>query len=138
LIYIPSLRHIEYYRGILFLTTNRLAALDEAFLSHVHVAMHFPELSEQSRQQVWAAFINKLGTDCSEDMTQSQIGELAKRYTNGRQIKNAVRTAQSLAAAGDQKVKFAHFVEALDAMEGSTKGWTFRPVPPAYPVIYGL
>ena len=137
-----SLRHIEYYCGILLLTTNRLSAFDEAFLSRVHVAIHFPEFSEQSRQQVWAAFINKLGTNCSEDMNESQIWELAKRHTNGRQIRNAVRTAQSLAAAGGQKVEFAHFVESLDAMEGSTMAWgvtgTFRPVPQAYPVIYGL
>ncbi|KAH9931588.1 uncharacterized protein B0H18DRAFT_1208895 [Fomitopsis serialis] len=35
------LRHVEYYRGILFLTTNRVTAFDPAFLSRIHIALHF-------------------------------------------------------------------------------------------------
>ncbi|KAJ7271336.1 hypothetical protein B0H12DRAFT_985608, partial [Mycena haematopus] len=38
------LHHVEYYRGILFLTNNRLQAFDEAFLVRIHVALHFGEL----------------------------------------------------------------------------------------------
>lgn len=113
------LRHIEYYRGILFLTTNRVQAFDEAFLSRIHVALHFHELSESSKEQVWAAFIAKLGA--SADLTQEQIQELAKRDVNGRQIKNAARTAQSLALGREEKLSFGHFVETLDALDGFQK-----------------
>lgn len=116
-----SLRQIEYYRGILFLTTNRLSAYDEAFLSRVHVAFHFPELSEQSRQQIWVGLINQLEVGSVDDITTSQLEQLAKRKLNGRQIKNAVRTAQSLSMARDHKVRFVHFVEALNAIEEFTK-----------------
>ena len=116
-----SLRHIEYYRGILFLTTNRLSAYDEAFLSRVHVALHLPELSEQSRQQIWAAFINQLESGSVDDITTSQFEELAKRELNGRQIRNVVKTAQSLSMARDHKVRFVHFVEALNAIEEFTE-----------------
>ncbi|KAK2461348.1 hypothetical protein APHAL10511_006633 [Amanita phalloides] len=114
------LRHIEYYRGILFLTTNRLSAYDEAFLSRVHVALHFPDLCEQSRLQVWAAFIAKLDP-CFIEITASQLEQLAKRELNGRQIKNAVRTAQTLSMAKDHKIRFVHFLEALDALEDFRK-----------------
>jgi hypothetical protein len=34
-----SLHHAERYRGILFLTTNRVQAFDEAFLSRIDGAL---------------------------------------------------------------------------------------------------
>jgi hypothetical protein len=109
------LRHVEYYRGILFLTTNRVRAFDEAFLSRIHVALHFKNLSEESKIQVWTAFISKIGASAS--ITPEQITMLAKRDVNGRQIKNAARTAQSLAAEKGEQVTFEHLSRTLDVME---------------------
>ncbi|KAG6843966.1 hypothetical protein H0H87_011337 [Tephrocybe sp. NHM501043] len=108
------LRHVEYYRGILFLTTNRVQAFDEAFLSRIHVALHFHELSQESKEQVWSAFIAKLGA--TDDVSPAQIKELAAREVNGRQIKNAARTAHSLALGRGERVGFQHFTETLDAL----------------------
>ncbi|KAG6835827.1 hypothetical protein H0H93_014300 [Arthromyces matolae] len=113
------LRHVEYYRGILFLTTNRVQAFDEAFLSRIHVALHFSELSQTSKEQVWTAFIGKLRVPHS--ISPEQIIELANRNINGRQIKNAVRTAQSLAVGRGENIEYRHFVETLDAMDEFTK-----------------
>ena len=42
---------------------------------------------------------------------------LAKRDVNGRQIKNAARTAQSLAAEKGEQVTFEHLSRTLDVME---------------------
>ncbi|KAF8060706.1 P-loop containing nucleoside triphosphate hydrolase protein [Lyophyllum atratum] len=113
------LRHVEYYRGILFLTTNRVQAFDGAFLSRIHVALHFRELSQASKEQVWIAFIAKLGA--SDILTPEQITELASRDINGRQIKNAARTAQSLAIGRGEPIEYQHFVDTLDAMAEFTK-----------------
>ena len=63
---------VEYYRGILFLTTNRVKAFDEAFLSRIHVALHFSELTQESKEQVWAAFIAKMGSS-AKAITKAQI-----------------------------------------------------------------
>jgi len=114
-----SLRHVEYYRGILFLTTNRVKAFDEAFLSRIHVALHFTPLSLASKVQVWNAFIRKMG-DNVESFSPEQIRELAKRDSNGRQIKNASKTAHSLAMSRGQKVSFEH-LRTLDAMDEFTR-----------------
>jgi SpoVK/Ycf46/Vps4 family AAA+-type ATPase len=110
-----SLRHVEYYRGILFLTTNRVKAFDEAFLSRIHVALHFHDLSQESKLQIWKAFISKIGASAS--ITSEQICMLAKRNVNGRQIKNAARTAQSLAVGKGELVTFEHLNQTLDVME---------------------
>jgi SpoVK/Ycf46/Vps4 family AAA+-type ATPase len=112
-----SLRHVEYYRGILFLTTNRVKAFDEAFLSRIHVALHFRDLSQESKIQIWKAFISKIGAGASDSITSEQICLLAKRNVNGRQIKNAARTAQSLAVGKGELVTFEHLIQTLDVME---------------------
>ncbi|KAJ7260706.1 hypothetical protein C8J57DRAFT_1514642 [Mycena rebaudengoi] len=84
------LRHVEYYRGILFLTTNRVQAFDEAFLSRIHVTLHFRELSEPSKAQVWRAFLAKAGV---AEVSAAQISLLAQRDVDVRQIKNATLDA---------------------------------------------
>ncbi len=117
---ISSLRHVEYYRGILFLTTNRVKAFDEAFLSRIHVALHFRALSQSSKIQIWKAFIEKMA-DSVDPLSAQQIEELAKRDINGRQIKNAARTAHSLAVSQGEKVRFKHLMVTLDAMEEFAK-----------------
>ncbi len=35
---------------------------DDAFLSRVHVALNFTELSQEAKEQIWRAFIKKMGS----------------------------------------------------------------------------
>ncbi|KAH0597795.1 hypothetical protein MHUMG1_04167 [Metarhizium humberi] len=48
------LRALEYHRGVLFLTTNRVQSFDAAFLSRIHVALHYKNLSNENRERIWA------------------------------------------------------------------------------------
>jgi hypothetical protein len=88
-------------------------AFDEAFLSRIHVALHFTELSEASRAQVWRAFVLKAGI---QDISDQQIATLAEWQVNGRQIKNAVATADSLAMGRGEPLSVQHLEEMLQAM----------------------
>lgn len=116
-----SLRHVEYYRGILFLTTNRIKTFDEAFLSRIHVALHFQELSKEARMQVWQAFLQKVDVEIGgAQLTNEQLDKLGERSINGRQIKNATRTANSLAVSRKEALGYVHLVETLDVMEEFT------------------
>ena len=99
------------------MTTNRVKAFDEAFLSRIHVALHFQELTPAARKQVWAAFLRKVGAAFPEEV----VDALAARAVNGRQIKNAVRTASSLAASRKVALSFKHLKDALDTMEEFTE-----------------
>lgn len=110
------MRHVEYYRGILFLTTNRITTFDEAFLSRIHVALHFNELTTPTKVQIWRAFIKKAGIGKGE-ISDELVEKLAQRDVNGRQIKNTCRTATSLARSRGQKLGYEHLEEALNAME---------------------
>ena len=57
------LRLLEYYRGILFLTTNRVESLDPAFQSRVTCALKYPPLGVDSRAKIWADVLAHAGVD---------------------------------------------------------------------------
>lgn len=102
------------------MTTNRVKTFDEAFLSRIHVALHFRELTTSAKAQVWRAFLQKVGAQIGRDISEEQLAALAGREVNGRQIKNATRTATSIAASKNEKLGFKHLVQTLDAMDEFT------------------
>ncbi|KAF1968576.1 hypothetical protein BU23DRAFT_479942 [Bimuria novae-zelandiae CBS 107.79] len=96
------LRLTEYYQGILFLTTNRIATFDEAFQSRIHMGIRYEQLSVQSRKKIWMHYVSQvLAMDDGEGKTRafadSDFDELSRKVLNGRQIKNAVKTSQAIA-----------------------------------------
>lgn len=101
------LRVLECYEGIMFLTTNRIGSFDSAFTSRIHLAIKYPKLSYQTRKDLWKAFILRASPMAKLDT--ASLDELAKEELNGRQIKNIVRTANSLAIGSNESIKLSHF-----------------------------
>lgn len=93
------LRVLEYYQGILFLTTNRVRTFDEAFKSRIHVPLRYSALDRESRKKVWRNFLEK-GDDgtMGVDIDEEGYDHLSEADLNGRCIKNVIRTAKSLAS----------------------------------------
>ncbi|PVH70048.1 hypothetical protein DL98DRAFT_381139, partial [Cadophora sp. DSE1049] len=48
---------LEYCQGIMFLTTNRIAEFDPAFLSRIHVMLRYTDLTKDTGKNVWELFI---------------------------------------------------------------------------------
>ena len=124
------LRLLEYFQGILFLTTNRVETFDEAFQSRIHIALRYGELSVPAKKSVWKLFLSKVkdieGVKMAE-FREQDYDRLAKKVLNGRQIKNAVRTAQSLAVDEGKALCMAHVLRVLgvaDDFEKDLKGGT--------------
>ncbi|ROW14745.1 hypothetical protein VPNG_03682 [Cytospora leucostoma] len=105
------LRALEYYRGVLFLTTNRVGSFDPAFASRIHVALHYKRLTDSSRARIWVNNFDRLERDSQGKV---YITPSAKAYIfdrdegsddvnglrwNGREIRNALQTAVALAEA---------------------------------------
>lgn len=111
------LRTMEYYRGILFLTTNRVGSFDDAFVSRIHAIIHYGNLTNENRNQIWRQFFNKLRLERKDirisDKAQRfvfQSSEMQQIPWNGREIRNAFQTAVALAEY--------RFAEAEDKEEG--------------------
>lgn len=98
------LRVLEYYSGILFLTTNRVATFDEAFKSRIHIPIRYTDLDVPSRLQIWRNFCTKVPGGI--DIGESEFEKLAECDLNGRQIKNIIKAAESLAAFDQVKLDF--------------------------------
>ncbi|KAL3473024.1 AAA family ATPase [Aspergillus californicus] len=92
------LRRLEYFRGVAILTTNRKDDIDEAFKSRIHFTVHYPELEASSRQEVWSNFLHSVAKVSElSAFTNEDIVALSRHELNGRQIKNIVSCAVSLA-----------------------------------------
>ncbi|KUI66965.1 hypothetical protein VM1G_02216 [Cytospora mali] len=110
------LRTLEYYRGILFLTTNRVGALDEAVKSRVHLSLGYPHLAEEETLALFKMNLERLEriekerADLLEEQPMTIESEDIMKFAsshyrnqeqhfrwNGRQIRNAFQIASSLA-----------------------------------------
>ncbi|CCA68095.1 related to TOB3 (member of AAA-ATPase family) [Serendipita indica DSM 11827] len=109
------LRQLEYFAGILFLTTNRVKTFDPAFASRIHIALHYNELDEATKGTIWKAFLAKV--DAVGAIEEKEWEILRTKNVNGRQIKNAVKTAQALAHSRQESLTFAHIDQVLTVME---------------------
>ncbi|KAF2207020.1 hypothetical protein CERZMDRAFT_115477 [Cercospora zeae-maydis SCOH1-5] len=124
------LRLLEYFQGILFLTTNRVETFDDAFQSRIHVALRYDELTPKARKEIWKNFIERVrkqGELNEQKETKDVVGvdkfseedfvTLSRHRLNGRQIKNMARTAQALAINEGQKLTMGHIKRVLDVAE---------------------
>ncbi|KAJ5000996.1 hypothetical protein K4K48_001919 [Colletotrichum sp. SAR 10_66] len=89
------LRALEFYDGILFLTTNRVGSFDDAFISRIHIQLYYPDFSDDERQKVWKTFIDKLARERGETIrltidAKEYIESMRKQGLkwNGREIRN--------------------------------------------------
>lgn len=90
------LRMLDYYEGLLFLTTNRPDALDYAIRSRVMLRLEYPDLDPQARTGIWRTMFEAAGMR----LTSGSFAALAEPELNGRQIRNLVRLARILHPAG--------------------------------------
>ncbi|KAM7201768.1 hypothetical protein V8F20_004729, partial [Naviculisporaceae sp. PSN 640] len=110
------LRTMEYYPGILFLTTNRPGALDEALNSRVHISLAFSDLGRRQTLDIFNMNIKRCRRIADQRATvpgepelvihRKEIEDFAAYefdnsgpapFWNGRVIRNAFQIAMSLA-----------------------------------------
>ena len=91
---IVFLRALEYFRGILFITTNRVGTFDDAFISRIHVALYYPPLVDHDRVLIWENNFRRLERDAAIKIPESTRiytridTELQLIKWNGREIRN--------------------------------------------------
>ena len=84
------LRLLEYFQGILFLTTNRVETFDDAFQSRIHVALRYGELTTKAKRSVWKMFLDKVRAKEGVEVVtfkESDYDKLARHNLNGRQVR---------------------------------------------------
>lgn len=110
---------LEYYNGILILTSNRVATFDEAFKSRIHLPIRYPDLDEDQRVKIWSNFLEVLKRSKERvDFADLELNvpHLAQRALNGRQIRNAIQMARYLARYRKQMMVYKHVQDAVAAV----------------------
>jgi AAA+ superfamily predicted ATPase len=109
---------LEYYQGIMILTTNRVSTLDSAFKSRIHLAIKYPNLDATARRKLWQTFItHENQRPMPRWMTKEDLDKLSQEELNGRQIKNVVRTAKALAEADSSDIRAEDINISLNAIK---------------------
>ncbi|MCJ1417781.1 hypothetical protein MMC32_004126 [Xylographa parallela] len=116
------LRVLEYYHGIMILTTNRINSLDIAVQSRIHLAIRYDDLTKTQKKKIFQMFLEQLEPDSIKN--HDAITEFINNYgceakLNGRQIRNVVSSALSLARStaksdgGDPRLTVTHLRQVL-------------------------
>lgn len=96
------LRVLEWYDGILFMTTNLANQIDLAIFSRVHVCLEYGQVTKEDRRDIWKSMfpkelMNSLEGDSSHH--ENMLDELASIDINGREIKMLIQNVTTKAVA---------------------------------------
>jgi hypothetical protein len=117
------LREIEYFQGVLFLTTNLFDSIDTAFRSRMSIHLRFNPLAPESRVMLWKKFLSRLPLmpqygekkpeqkgdgkadgelpgevemiNPIETLSEEDLKELSMWELNGREIKCVIKTVKA-------------------------------------------
>jgi SpoVK/Ycf46/Vps4 family AAA+-type ATPase len=113
------LRSLEYYEGIIFLTTNRIRSIDIAVQSRMHFTIQYKRLDQPQKFMIYQNLLNKVddkNIHGSRSKLYNSIDKVLCRHNqlNGRQIRNIVSMGLALAKSreddpdedGDSRLTF--------------------------------
>ena len=107
------LRVLEYYSGILILTTNRINQFDIAVVSRVNLGIQYEDLTMPQKLKIFAEFVRRVDEDKVVDRQGildwiEEEGAEGIEYfepLNGRQVRNVLFSAASLGLQKGGKLK---------------------------------
>ena len=98
------LRVLEYYRGVLFMTSNRATIIDDAIMSRATAWIQYDKPKPEELKKIWKV----LSTNYKIDLDESVIDVLVKAFptVSGRTVRNLLKLSRLLAVKQNKKVDF--------------------------------
>lgn len=108
------LKELEYFSGIVFLTTNRLSSFDQAMKSRIHLALGYTPPDMEIRRQIWTQSLSCVPEDETDIKdVDDAVDFLLREKLNGREISNAVNTARTIARFRKERLQLKHIESVL-------------------------
>jgi SpoVK/Ycf46/Vps4 family AAA+-type ATPase len=107
------LRHLEYFSGIVFLTTNRIHVIDDAMKSRIHLALGYSPPELEMRRLIWTQSLRAVRVEQLDMDIDQAVDILVRDKLNGREITNAINTAQTLARFEGKPLQLNHIETVL-------------------------
>ena len=83
------LRTLEYFNGLLFMTTNRIQDVDDAILSRCIATIQYETPSKEDAMRLWKSLATQFNIDLSEELIDSLSNTYSK--SSGRDIKELLK-----------------------------------------------
>jgi SpoVK/Ycf46/Vps4 family AAA+-type ATPase len=112
------LKHLEYFQGVMFLTTNRDDDIDDAIDSRIHIRLQYKPLNPKDRARLWETQLKK--SKFALDWSSQVFEDLGKEYDiNGREIQNLAHIAKRLSLQREQPLTL-ETIKIIHAMRQKT------------------
>ncbi|KAK8031936.1 hypothetical protein PG990_001670 [Apiospora arundinis] len=118
------LKELEYFSGIVFLTTNRVESFDTAMKSRIHLSLGYHPPEQAVRRRIWTLCLQGVPAEESDIHIPNNLdrhgndGEalehLVSSALNGREISNAVNTARTIARFEEKRLQWGHIRTVLE------------------------
>lgn len=96
------LRLIEYYSGIMFMTSNRGDIIDDAIISRATAWIKYNTPDEFLLKKIWSVLGNNYGVEFTEDQLNDLVNDLPS--ITGRTVRNLLKLAALLASKNEEKI----------------------------------
>ena len=116
------LRILEYYRGILFLTSNRETVIDDAILSRATAWIRYDLPDTAKLKRIWRVLAAQFQIPLSEAHIKALTEDTPEfEHISGRSVKNLLKLARLLAAQKNESVtpKMVRYVAQFLDLESS-------------------
>lgn len=101
------LRTLEYFHGLLFLTTNRIADVDDAIASRMVATFKYEIPDKQQATAIWSILSKQFGITLSDKL----IGQLTEKFkeASGRDIKQLLKLTMKYCSRKGKKMDIEAF-----------------------------
>ncbi|KUJ16761.1 P-loop containing nucleoside triphosphate hydrolase protein [Mollisia scopiformis] len=127
------LRQLEYFQGIIFLTSNRVSVFDQAIKSRIHLALQYASPGKCVRRTLWKKNLESVPREDLDLDLEKALDAVEGTEMNGREISNSITTAKTLAKSEGSKLKleylqtivqvWSEFEESLSKMSVLEGSW---------------
>ncbi|KAI1823630.1 P-loop containing nucleoside triphosphate hydrolase protein [Xylaria intraflava] len=111
------LEELEYFSGIVFLTTSRVNTFDMAMKSRIHLALRYAPPEADARRQIWQHYLKLIPGAQFAIRTDEAVGRLAITELNGREIVNTINTACTVARSERRPLTLKHLDTVLEVRQ---------------------
>ncbi len=101
------LRVLEYYQGVLFMTTNRANIIDDAILSRCNAIVKYQLPSIEDQKKIWKVLSTEMNVKMDKKLIDSVVSKF--NYLTGREIGKAIKLAALYADRMDKKLSLEVF-----------------------------
>lgn len=111
------LQILEYYRGVLFMTTNRDVIIDDAIMSRATAVVRYTLPDKEKLAAVWAILAKQYGVKLTASDIEALVTHPKLTRISGRNIKAMLRLVIPLAESRGEPVSVDSFVYVADYVE---------------------